>query len=235
MKLGLIGAGMIGGTLGRLWHRAGHEVVFGTRHPESLAPLVTELRATEHGGTDSRATAGKADMREAAGTADARAAAGSAEQAAQDAEVVLLAVPLAAIPSLASSIGPLLAGKVVIDAGNPYPQRDGDTAREARKHPEGSSGWVASHFPDARVVKAFNTVYFQTLLDKSKPGVEDGIGIPIAGDDDAALDLVAALVRDAGFTPVLAGELREGKRFEPGTKVYNTGMRASEVARELGI
>ncbi|MEZ4651370.1 MAG: hypothetical protein R3E97_21775 [Candidatus Eisenbacteria bacterium] len=84
-------------------------------------------------------------------------------------------------------------------------------------------------------MKAFNTVYFQTLLRQSEPGAEDGIGIPIAGNDPSALDVVERLVREAGFTPVRTGALGEGRRFEPGAVVYNTGMRASEVARELGV
>jgi predicted dinucleotide-binding enzyme len=209
MRIGIIGAGMIGGTVGKLWHAAGHEVRFGTRHPEALKRLVADLHA--------------------------RAEAGTALDAAAAGEVVLLAVPLHAIPELATEIGKALAGKVVLDAGNAYRSRDGETAERATSHPGGSSAWVASYLPGAKVVKAFNTVYFKTLASQSRRGDSNGIGIPLAGDDEGALSTARRLVEDAGFTPVAVGPLAKGKLFEPGAPVYNTGMRASEVARALGL
>jgi predicted dinucleotide-binding enzyme len=195
---------MIGGTLGRLWREAGHEVRFGTRHPETIAALAGEIGAV----------------------------AGSAAEAAAFAEVVLLAVPLKAMPELGASLGPSLAGKVVLDANNAYPDRDGDAARAASAGPAGSSSWVAGQLPGARVVKAFNTVYFKVLLEKSHNG---DLGIPLAGDDPAAVAIAEGLVRDAGFVPVVVGELSRGKAFEPGTPVYNTGMGAPAVAKALGV
>ena len=209
MRIGIIGAGMIGGTLGRLWHQAGHDVRFGTRHPDALARVVAELGA--------------------------RAEAGTPLDAATAGEAVLLAVPLHAIPELAADLAKALAGKVVLDAGNAYPSRDGETARVATSHPGGSSAWVASHLPGAKVVKAFNTVYFKTLATQTHPGNADGVGIPLAGDDEGALAVARRLVADAGFSPVVVGPLAKGKLFEPGAPVYNTGMHASEVARALGL
>jgi 8-hydroxy-5-deazaflavin:NADPH oxidoreductase len=209
MRIGIIGAGMIGGTVGRLWHQAGHEVRFGTRHPEALARVIAELGEGAVAGTPlDAATAG---------------------------EAVLLAVPLHAIPELAADLAKALAGKVVLDAGNAYPSRDGETARVATSHPGGSSAWVASHLPGAKVVKAFNTVYFKTLATQTHPGNADGVGIPLAGDDEGALAVARQLVADAGFSPVVVGPLAKGKLFEPGAPVYNTGMHASEVARALGL
>ncbi|HKA87473.1 MAG TPA: NAD(P)-binding domain-containing protein [Haliangiales bacterium] len=208
MKLGIVGAGKIGGTVGRLWHRAGHEVKFGTRHPAALAPLVAELGA--------------------------RASAGTPEDAARFGEVVLLAVPLAAIPALGPALAPLVAGKVVLDAGNPYPDRDGAVAREALAHTAGSSGWVASHLPDARIVKAFNTIEYRVLGEETgRAG--DPLGIPVAGDDADAVDAAARLVRDAGFAPLALGGLIHGKQFEPGSTVYNADMSVAELARALGV
>src|SRR5438552_12644250 len=104
MKIGIIGAGMIGSTVGKLWVEAGHEVRFASRHPEELQPLVREL--------------GKG------------ASAGTPAEAAKFGEMVMLTVPLAAVSDLARDLGPLLAGKVVLDTGNAYEKRDGAVARE---------------------------------------------------------------------------------------------------------
>lgn len=207
MKIGIIGAGMIGGTLGRLLHRAGHEIRFGTRHPDDQKALVNELGA--------------------------RAGRGTPEEAAKFGDVVIVAVPLRAIPELARAIAPLVSNKVVIETTNPYEARDGEFAREALAHPAGSSGWVASYVPGARVVKGFNSVNFRTLQAEAHHG-DDLIGIPLAGDDASSVEIAAQLVRDAGFAPVKLGKLGEGKRVQPGSPVYNTGMRASQLARALG-
>jgi hypothetical protein len=209
MKIGIIGAGMIGGTLGRLWHQAGHEVYFGTRHPADLKPLVAELGE--------------------------RARTGSAENVAQWADTILLAVPLMAVPPIADVIASAVRNKVILDAGNPYPRRDGAAAEEALRHPAGSTGWVASHFPGARVVKAFNTVNYRVLQREAHRVPDDGVGIPLSGDDESALATAELLVRDAGFSPVRVGGLATGKQFEPGAAIYNTGMRASEITRALGL
>ena len=208
MKIGIIGAGMIGSTVGRLWIDAGHEVRFASRHPEELEPLVRELGE--------------------------RASAGAPEDAARFGDVVLLTVPLAAVPQLARNVASALDGKIVLDTGNAYERRDADVAREASNHPRGSAAWAAELFPRSRWVKAFNTVYFKTLESEAhREG--DRVGIPLASDDAEALDVAAQLVRDAGFDPVLAGDLAKGKAFEPETPVYNTGMSGPQVRHALGI
>ena len=199
---------MIGSTVGKLWVDAGHEVFFASRHPNELKPLVARLGN--------------------------RASAGTPAEAARFGEVVMLTVPLIAIPDLARDLTTSLAGKVVLDTGNAYEKRDGAIAREASRHPQGSAGWAAANFPGARWVKAFNTVYFKTL---AKEAHRDGdkVGIPLAGDDRAALDVAAQLVRDAGFDPVVVGPLARGKEFEPGTKPYNSGMSGRELRKFLGV
>jgi 8-hydroxy-5-deazaflavin:NADPH oxidoreductase len=202
VRIGIVGAGMIGSTLAKLWVDAGHEVRLASRHPEALQPLIGRL-----------------------GT---RASAGTPVDAATFGEVVLLTVPLKAVPNLARDSRPLLSGKIVLDTGNAYEQRDGDVARQASAHPQGSAGWAAAMFPGSRWVKAFNTVYFKTLESEAhRHG--DRVGIPLAGDDPNALETAAALVRDAGFDPVIVGSLMRGKEFEPGTKPYNTGMSGQEL------
>jgi len=209
MRIGIIGAGMIGGTLGNLWHAAGHEVVLATRHPEALSKLVADMGAGAKAGTPA--------------------------DAARAGDVVLLAVPLFSVPAVAGEIAAHVAGKVVLDACNAYEQRDGELGTAATKDACGSSGWVAAHFAEAKVVKAFNTVFFKVLAREARPGAEDGVGIPLAGDDEEALVTAGQLAKDAGFSPVVVGPLASGKRFEPGTPVYNSGMRASELARTLGV
>lgn len=198
---------MIGSTLAKLWADAGHEVRLASRHPDQLKPLVHEIGP--------------------------RASAGTPMEAAAFGDVVMLTVPLKAIPDLARDLAPLLAGKIVIDTGNAYQQRDGDTARQANSHPEGGAAWAAAMFPDARWVKAFNTVYYKTLESEAhRKG--DQVGIPLASDDPDALGIVAGLVKDAGFDPVVVGGLARGKEFEPDTRPYNTGMSGRELREIFG-
>jgi predicted dinucleotide-binding enzyme len=146
----------------------------------------------------------------------------------------MLTVPLVAVPALAAEIGDALAGKVVLDTGNAYERRDGETAREARGYAGGSAAWAAAMFPRSRWVKAFNTVYFKTL-EREAHRTGDRVGIPLAADDDGALEVAAGLVRDAGFDPVLAGALDQGVKFEPDTPAYNTGKSGPELRELLGV
>lgn len=202
MRLGIIGAGMIGSTLAELWVHAGHDVRVASRHPDDLKSMVERL-----------------------GT---RASAGTPHDAAMFGDVVMLTVPLKAVPDLARDLAPALADKIVLDTGNAYERRDGAVARQASAHPQGSAGWAAAMFPGSRWVKAFNSVYFKTLQTEAhRKG--DRVGIPLASDDAKALETAAALVRDAGFDPVIVGSLARGKEFEPDTKPYNTGMSGEEL------
>jgi predicted dinucleotide-binding enzyme len=202
MRIGIIGAGMIGSTLAEVWVAAGHDVRLASRHPDQLRPLVERL-----------------------GT---RASAGTPQDAAAFGEVVMLTVPLKALPELARDLAPALAGKVVLDTGNASERRDGASATQASAHPQGSAGWAAAMFPASRWVKAFNTVYYKTLASEAhREG--DRVGIPLASDDSGALEIASALVRDAGFDPVVVGPLARGKEFEPDTAPYNTGMSGSQL------
>jgi predicted dinucleotide-binding enzyme len=202
VRIGIIGAGMIGSTLAKLWTDAGHGIVLASRHPDQLKPLVSELGQLVTAGTPA--------------------------DAARLGEVVMLTVPLKAVPDLAKDIAPALRDKVVLDTGNAYERRDGEIANVASRYPGGSAGWAASMFPGARWVKAFNTVYFKTLASEAHRS-DDRVGIPLASDDRPALDVAAVLVRDAGFEPVIVGELSRGKEFEPDTRPYNTGMTARQL------
>jgi predicted dinucleotide-binding enzyme len=208
MKIGSIGAGMIGSTLAKLWVDAGHDVIVASRHPEALQPLVQRIGV--------------------------RASAGTPLEAAAFGKVVMLTVPLKAIPGLAQDLSQELADKIVLDTGNAYEGRDGAVALEASEHPQGSAGWAAARFPGTRWVKAFNTVYFKTLeAEAHRDG--DRVGIPLASDDEAALDVAAELVRDAGFDPVIVGPLARGREFEPDTPMYNTGKNGRELRAFFGV
>ena len=208
MRIGIIGAGDIGSTVGKLWADAGHEVRFASRHPEQLAPLVEQIGA--------------------------RASAGTPAEAAEFGEVVMLTVPLTAVPALARDVASALEGKIVLDTGNAYVRRDGEIATAASAHARGSAGWAAEMFPRSRWVKALNTVYSKTLeAEAHRDG--DRVGIPLAGDDAEALQIAAQLVRDAGFDPVIVGPLERGKEFEPNTPVYDTGMSGTQVRDALGV
>ena len=158
------------------------------------------------------------------------ATAGTVEEAITDADLVLLAVPVKAVPAL-----PLdkLAGTILIDANNYYPARDGeiDDIGQRRKT---SSRWTAEHAPGAHVVKVFNSIYFQHILDKGRPPGADGrIALPVAADDASAKQTVSALVDAIGFDPVDGGPLDESWRQQPGTPVYGTDLDRAGV--EAGL
>ncbi|MFG2055267.1 NADPH-dependent F420 reductase [Micromonospora sp. NPDC048930] len=203
MKIGIIGSGHIGGTLTRRLRALGHDVtVANSRGPQSLRDLAAETGAT----------------------------AGTLEDAAQEAQLVVLAVPLKVVPELPAA---LFDGKLVIDADNYYPQRDGDVP-ELLDRSLSSSRWTADHLKGARVVKAFNNIQAAHLMDNGRPAdAPDRIGLPVAGDDADAKRVVMALVDELGFDPVDAGTLDESWRQQPDTPVYGTDRDAEGVRQGL--
>jgi 8-hydroxy-5-deazaflavin:NADPH oxidoreductase len=191
--LGTIGSGMIGGTVARLAVNAGHDVVLSnSRGPETLADLATELGPR----------AGAATPAEAA-TCD----------------LVLVSVPVKAYPTLPAAA---LAGKIVLDTGNYYPQRDGQVAAlDARELID--SEYLARQLPGARVVKVFNNIFFKHLLNLARPArAADRSALPIAGDDPAAKAAVTAFLDSIGYDSVDVGALADGWRYTPGTPAYGT-------------
>jgi predicted dinucleotide-binding enzyme len=205
MKIGVIGSGHIGGTAARLFINAGHEVALSnSRGPESLEDFVAELGPRARGMT--------------------------VEQAARFGEVVLLAVPWRA-PEALPPPG-TVAGKIVIDAMNPYSVSGevldlGDST---------SSEEVLKRMPQARLVKAFNTIYYQHLATRGRKDlpIEQRHVIFLAGDDAGAKHAVARLIEDIGFAPIDTGSLREGGRIQqPGSPLYNHPMTPREARRIL--
>jgi hypothetical protein len=177
-----------------------------SRHPEQLAP---QVQSVGHG------------LR-----------AGTPEEAAAFGEVVLLAIPFAATPSLPAALKQSLSGKVVLDAGNPYPQRDGAAAAEVQREGRGSGVWTARHLPGARIVKAFNTVYFKTII-ASAQGKGERVGVPLASDDAQALETATRLVRDGGLDPVPLGALE--RTLDPGTPAFNSGMTGAALRKHFNL
>lgn len=190
--LGLIGSGNIGGTLARLAVAAGHQVVLSnSRGPETLKELVDEL------GPGARAA--------------------TPQEAAEAGEIVVVTIPLRAYREV--PVEPL-AGKVVIDTNNYYPERDGRFP-ELDDESTTTSELLQRHLPEAKVVKAFNNIYFEHLLSLARPaGAADRSALAIAGDDTGAKASVTDLLDTLGYDTVDAGPLAEGWRFQRDTAAY---------------
>lgn len=202
MKIGIIGAGNIGGTLTRRLSSLGHDVtVANSRGPQTLADLAAQTGA----------------------------AAVEVTQAAEGAEVVVVTVPQRNVPDLpAGLLAGAADGAVVIDTGNYYPQqRDGLIAGIEDGTPE--SVWASAQL-GVPVVKAFNGIYAADLLEGGRPaGAEDRRALPVAGDDAEAKQVVLALLDDLGFDGVDAGGLGESWRQQPGTPVYGASADADGI------
>ena len=203
LKIGIIGSGNIGSTLGESWIKAGHEVLFSSRHPEQLQELVKKLGPKAHAGT----------TREAATFGD----------------VILVSVPYAALPEIGRDLAKELPGKIVLDTCNPVPRRDGKMAEEARAKGTGIAS--PEYLRGARLVRAFNTLGV-TRLRSAAFRQGERVAIPIAGDDKAAIQVASRLVEDAGFDPVLVGPLTSAKQFDQGGPLYGKAVSAREL-REL--
>ncbi len=202
-KIGIIGSGNVGSALGRTWARAGHEVMFASRNLEHDQQLAAQIGAG--------------------------ARAGSPKQAAAFGEVILMAVPYRSLPELGKSLASELKGKVVIDACNPFPGRDGEIANWARAKGAGLAS--AELLPGTRIVRAFNAVGAARMgAAHENPGK---IGMPIAGDDKAAIEIASRLIRDIGFEPVLIGGLEMGKHLMPGEAF--AGERTPEEIKKIRV
>jgi len=207
MKIGVVGSGNIGGNAARLFVRAGHEVALSnSRGGEGLDALVKELGDKAHATT--------------------------IENAAKFGDVVLVAIPFGNYRDLPADA---FKGKVVIDTGNYYPERDGKVPALDQDETT-SSELMSAHLKEARLVKGFNTIYFKHLASQgdTRLPLEDRRAIFIAGDDSQAKEIVARLIEEIGFAAVDTGFLHEGGRSQqPGTAVYNKDVTAKDAAALL--
>lgn len=187
IKIGMIGSGNVGSALGSVWVRAGHDVMFSSRHIENDQALAAEL------GDGARA--------------------GTPREAAAFGDVLVVAVPYGSLPDVGKDLADLIEGKVVIDTCNPFPRRDGEIADWALE--KGAGFASAELLPGARIVRAFNAVGSARMGSAhNDPG---RIGMPLAGDDAEAVAVASGLIREIGFEPVLVGGLAMGKYLMPGT------------------
>lgn len=154
--------------------------------------------------------------------------AATVEQAAEFGEVVVEAIPFGLYRGLPAD---KLSGKVLVTASNYYPGRDGEVGHDGLA----SSELVQRHLSGARVVKAFNTIYYERLRDNGRPEgpVEEREVIFVAGDDEDAKGVVSGLIEEIGFAPVDTGALAESRKQEPGSPVYNVAMTPAEAREAL--
>jgi 8-hydroxy-5-deazaflavin:NADPH oxidoreductase len=192
--VGLIGSGRIGSTVARLAIAAGHEAVLSnSRGPQTLLDLVAELGPRTRPAT--------------------------IEEAAAASDIVLVSIPVGAYPQVPAA---LLAGKLVMDTGNYYPERDGQIA-QLDAGTLFDSEYLQQLLPGAHVVKVFNNIFFQHLLNLARPvGAADRSYLPIAGDSETARVAVTEFLDSIGYGTVDGEALANGWRQLPGTPVYGT-------------
>jgi 8-hydroxy-5-deazaflavin:NADPH oxidoreductase len=205
MKIGIVGSGKIGGTAAKLFLNAGHEIaVSNSRGPQSLQLFVESLGPGANAMT--------------------------VEDSIAFGDVILLAIPWRKREELRSLPSELFKNKIVIDATNPYSENFEVIDLENGT----SSEEVAKQVPSIHFVKAFNTMYYETLRDGGRPSGEDRLVLFIAGDDIHAKAEVSKLIEDIGFVAVDTGSLREGgRRQQPGSPLYNTSMTVETARKRL--
>jgi len=206
-KIGVIGSGHIGGTIGGLWVKAGHPVLLSSRHPEELKDLVAGL-----------------------GTL---AQAGTVEQAIAFGDVLFIAVPYGALPAIGQQHAAAFGGKVMLDACNAVAGRDGQALADEVER-DGIGVTSQKYLPNTKLVRAFNTMgYMVFAREANRP--DPKLAIPIAGDDAEAVKVAEGLVRDAGFDPVVVGKLKDASRFQRGQPGYGQQVSAAELKQKLSL
>ncbi len=206
MKIGVIGSGHIGGTIGGLWVKAGHKVLFSSRHPEELKSLVAGLGELARAGTVAQAIA--------------------------FGDVLFIAVPYGALPQIGRDYGAALKGKIVLDACNAVRGRDGALVDEVESNGIGVTS--QKYLSGTRLVRCFNTFNYRIFArDAHRP--DPKLAIPIAGDDAEAVRVAEGLIRDAGFDPVLVGGLKEASRFQMGGPGFHQEVTAAELRQRLSL
>src|SRR5688572_10146675 len=201
MKIGIVGSGRVGGTLGRVWANAGHQVMFSSIDLEHDKKLAAEVGPN--------------------------ASAGTPREAAKFGDVLVVSVPYHALPAVGKDLGELLKGKIVLDTSNPIESRDGEIVKWAMQKGAGLAS--AELLPGSRIVRAFSAVGYMRMAEAAKS--QPRMGMPIAGDDPKAIEIVSGLVRDIGYEPVLIGNLAMGRHLTPRQPL--AGERSPEEIRKI--
>lgn len=203
MKIGIIGSGNIGGNLGLHWAKAGHQVLFSSRHPEQLKPLVQE--------------------------ADGNAKAISVTSAFEaNADVYLLATPFEAIDELAELYAGEYGDKIIIDTTNPYPERDGAIAKDVREANYNATEYTAMKFNTAKTIKAFNTIKAEHLQNRAFKET-DKLAIPFAAQDEESKLIGRQLIQDIGFDPLYVGSLSDTEIMDPDQAIYGKSLNREDL------
>jgi predicted dinucleotide-binding enzyme len=207
LRIGVIGSGHIGGTIGGLWVKAGHPVLFSSRHPDEIKDLGAGLGEV--------------------------AKAGSVDQAIAFGDVLFIAVPYGALPQIGQDYGASLKGKIMLDACNAVAPRDGGAIADEVER-EGIGVVSQKYLPGTRLVRAFNTLNYKIFASEANRP-DPKLAIPIAGDDPEAVQTAAGLVRDAGFDSVVVGKLADARRFQRGGPGYGQAVNAAELKQKLSL
>lgn len=205
-RIGVVGSGNIGGTIGGLWVKAGHPVLFSSRHPEELKGLTDKLGPL--------------------------AKAGTVAEAINFGDVIFIAVPYGALPQIGKDNAAALKGKIVLDACNAVGSRDGAIAEEVEKNGIGVTS--QKYLAGTRLVRAFNTMSYKTFESEANRAAPR-LAIPIAGDDPEAVRVASALISDAGFDAVVVGKLADARRFQRGNPGYGQPVSATEFRQKLNL
>jgi predicted dinucleotide-binding enzyme len=207
MKIGIIGSGNIGGNLGKHWAKAGHEVLFSSRHPKELSNLINETEGKAKAVSIEKAFEAKAD-------------------------VYLLATPYKAIDKLSELYAGEYDNNTIIDATNPYPERDGIMAQEVKDSNRNASEYTAMKFNTAKTSKAFNTIKAEHLRDRAWRNT-DRLAIPFAAQDADSKRKTQQLIEDIGFDAVYIGDLTKTEIMDPDQKLYGKSVNRQELERIL--
>jgi 8-hydroxy-5-deazaflavin:NADPH oxidoreductase len=208
MRIGVIGAGWLGGTVGSLWVKAGHQVMFSSRHPEELTSMAEELGPS--------------------------ATVGLPGAAAEFGTVLLFAVPMSALPQLGRDLHSQIAGKIILDACNPSLSGGGD-AIDAEARANGVAETSAKYLAGGRLVRAFSCVDADVIKASAAAPANRRIGMPIASDDQQAMAVAARLVGDAGCDPVIVGNLHAARVFQQGNPGWRAHLPADQLRQRMGL
>lgn len=207
MKIGIIGSGNIGGNLGKHWANAGHNVLFSSRHPEELGSLV----------------------KEAGPNAKAMSVTDTFEE---NADVYVLAMPFKAVDKISELYAGEYANSVILDATNPYPERDGEMAKNVRDANYNASEYTAMKFSSAKTAKAFNTIKAQDLKNEAFKDANK-LSVPYAAQDQESKAVVKQLIEDIGFDAVYVGNLSDTKIMDPDQKIYGLSTSKSDLLETI--